>query len=372
MKKIVSLLLVISIITTMGLNLFALENNTIIKDSSLEDFSSSYLLIHKEMVKSNTGNYPDDIVVKKLTDFSGNELELIETGKSGYYIFDPVSGQYIEFSPNAPSPYLNKFGELKYFGPKCYYVKDGKTFSHTIVEDQKNISEDKLFLLQQNFDVIISETRKNKDYSVLSLMNNSKIEKSVLTNRFSTMSYQDIYIPAPSYIWDAVYPPNLGASCGYVATCIVLNYWNQRKRNAGIIPSKFLDSKGQLKTSGYTLQDHLLSYGYGQSSTGWTICDVLNDYCDEFNISATASWGLGKIGANSELEEGRPVILFGWLPDVSGSGNVNHAVTAYGIRYGDYIKRYIVHYGWRGYEKVYLGEDTWIGGIGTNTRFVLN
>lgn len=374
MKKIVSLLLVVSIITTMGLNLFALENTEIMKESKLKDTVSSYLPIHKEMVKSTTGHYPDDIVVKKLTDLAGTELELIETGKSGYYIFDPVSGQYIEFSPNAPSPYLNEFGEIKYFGPKSYYVKNDKTFSHTIIEDQKNISEERLFLLQDNFDIMMEESRKNKDYDVLSLMNNTKFEKSALTDTFSTRSYQDIYVPAPSYIWDAAYPANLGESCGYVAACLVLQYWNRRNPSAGVVPSQFLDSSGQLKTTGYTLQDHLLSYGYSESSYGWTIRNVLNDYCDEFNVSATASYSFGKIGVNSQILDGRPVILFGKVPDVQYDHEpiINHAVTAYGIRYGTYVNRYIVHYGWSGYEQVYLGENTWIGGIGTNTRFVLD
>lgn len=127
---------------------------------------------------------------------------------------------------------------------------------------KKNISEDKLFLLQDNFDIMIEKSRKNKDYDVLSLMNNTKFEKSALTDTFSTRSYQDIYVPAPSYIWDAAYPANLEESCGYIAACLVLQYWNRRNPSAGVVPSQFLDSSGQLKTTGYTLQDHLLSYGY--------------------------------------------------------------------------------------------------------------
>lgn len=116
--------------------------------------------------------------------------------------------------------------------------------------------------MQDNFDIMMEESRKNKDYDVLSLMNNTKFEKSALTDTFSTRSYQDIYVPAPSYIWDAAYPANLEESCGYIAACLVLQYWNRRNPSAGVVPSQFLDSSGQLKTTGYTLQDHLLSYGY--------------------------------------------------------------------------------------------------------------
>lgn len=167
MKRILSLFLIIMMMTFSS-NSSALEQNE-------KEATSKYLSVHIAKVKSITGLYKDDIEIKKLTDNSGNEFELIETGKSGYYIFDPYSGRYLEYSKDAPSPYLGKSGELKYFGPKCYFnANDGK-YAHTINSNAKELNKKELSVMQNNFDQMIGESRKTKDNNVLSFIKENRV-----------------------------------------------------------------------------------------------------------------------------------------------------------------------------------------------------
>lgn len=74
---------------------------------------------------------------------------------------------------------------------------------------------------------------------------------------------------------------------------------------------------------------------------------------------------------NKELSRNHPVILCGSFkvknvqPETRASDNGGHCVVAYG-RQG--TKNYIVHYGWKGYGKVYLNS----GVIGSSAQFWLN
>lgn len=73
-------------------------------------------------------------VFKELDDGNGRLFILVENGEKGYYIFDQISGKCLEYSEDAPSPYLNKFENLYYFGPFNYYEKEDETFTHTITK----------------------------------------------------------------------------------------------------------------------------------------------------------------------------------------------------------------------------------------------
>lgn len=101
--------------------------------------------------------------------------------------------------------------------------------------------------------------------------------------------------------------------------------------------------------------------------------DVLIDYCNEYGISATASYYIGKIGVANSLKNGRPAIIFGLLTSTPSAaslsskattGKVEHAVTVYGTK-GNY---FICHYGWSEYSHVLLDA----GLIGSCTLFQLN
>ena len=151
---------------------------------------------------------------------------------------------------------------------------------------------------------------------------------------------------------------------------MILNYWHIVKGND--IDSSFHDSNGNLKTTGNTLQDKLLSYGKSNSSWGLTIRDVLIDYCNEYGVAATSTYYVTNFDIFAEVGRNRPVIVFGYFPDSPGQvqsrGKVFHAVTAYGTSTSGLVTKLIVHYGWSGYSHVTLDG----GLVGSSTQFVLN
>ena len=69
------------------------------------------------------------------------------------------------------------------------------------------------------------------------------------------------YIPGWTYIRWAIYPTNKHDTCGYTAACLLLNYYNNLPGplQGKMIPKEFFGPNGKLKTTGYTLQDKLLT-----------------------------------------------------------------------------------------------------------------
>ena len=198
---------------------------------------------------------------------------------------------------------------------------------------------------------------------------NSRASVNRLQSHFSARATNK-YIPNYKYIKNAIYPANENNTCGYTAACLILNYWHKVKGN--VIDSSFLDSNGNLKTTGNTLQDKLLSYGKSNSSWGLTIRDVLIDYCNEYGVAATSTYYVTNFDIFAEVGRNRPVIVFGYFPDSPGQvqsrGKVFHAVTAYGASTSGLVTKLIVHYGWSGYSHVTLDG----GLVGSSTQFVLN
>lgn len=226
--------------------------------------------------------------------------------------------------------------------------------------------------LQSAFDTALQNSRTQKDTEVLALMQtnlNSRASVNRLQSHFSARATNK-YIPNYKYIKNAIYPANENNTCGYTAACLILNYWHKVKGN--VIDSSFLDSNGNLKTTGNTLQDKLLSYGKSNSSWGLTIRDVLIDYCNEYGVAATSTYYVTNFDIFAEVGRNSPVIVFGYFPDSPGQvqsrGKVFHAVTAYGTSTSGLVTKLIVHYGWSGYSHVTLDG----GLVGSSTQFVLN
>lgn len=319
-------------------------------------WDTTEMVNHKSMLASN-GIDAKNMSTKTLADLSGNTFTLVETGEKGFYIYDPVSNKYLELSTEAPSPYLGYEDNLYYFGPLCYYVKNGDQFVHTITKE--TMSEDGGRIARKEFSSALTNVRS------------ASVQSDTASIRGSFLASKNKYIPNGGYIRFAKYPPNECNTCGYIAACLVLFYWH--KTNGGIIAPEYLDN-GWLRTTGTTLQDKLLTYGSSNSSWGKTIRDVLISYCSDRGIAATSYYYVGKLGVTSSINAGRPAIIFGWLtsnPSPASvasadavQGNVFHAVTAYGQN-GRY---FICHYGWSGYEHVLLDE----GLVGSCTLFQLD
>ena len=324
-------------------------------------------LIHEENIKLQTGEYASELITKTLHDLSGNEFDLIETGDIGYYIFDSESGKYMEQAPNSPSPYLDEYDNLYYFGPMNYYKKVGNQFEHTLFPEKYSFSVGDSAEIQAAFDQGVSRLRETKDAEVLALLSQDGVGADAVRASFDRRSTTTIYIPGFTHIQNATFPENENGTCGYTAACIVLYYWHKMK--PPVVNSTFLDSNGKLKKDGYTLQDKLLSYGYSTDTWAATICQVLIDYCDEYGVDGESTFTLLMLGIDTELNANRPVILFGLLPEDPDTmdGYAMHAVVAYGLSTntstGD--TDFVVHYGWENYENVILEKSL----IGSYTKF---
>lgn len=331
MKKILSVLLASLLLLSTSATAFAMETETN-ADNWLVS-ANQHQIIHNAKIAAETGQNVT-LTTKILSDLSDNHFELVEVGDTGYMIFDPQSGKYLEEALDSPSPYLGLSENLYYFGPLNYYQLSGDKFVHTVIHNEYDMSFAECRSLQSAFDTALQNSRTQKDTEVLALMQtnlNSRASVNRLQSHFSARATNK-YIPNYKYIKNAIYPANENNTCGYTAACLILNYWHKVKGN--VIDSSFLDSNGNLKTTGNTLQDKLLSYGKSNSSWGLTIRDVLIDYCNEYGVAATSTYYVTNFDIFAEVGRNRPVIVFGYFPDSPGQvqsrGKVFHAVTAYG------------------------------------------
>lgn len=374
MKKLIASMLVVALACTLTVPAFAYESELATSEymkNSLESIQQ-HENIHLAKIAAETGEVDAPITTKILSDLNGNYFELVEMGTSGYLIFDPQSGKYLEEALDSPSPYLGLNQNLYYFGPLNYYQLQQNTFVHTLLPEEYNFSIDVGTDVQSAFNVALQRSRSQTDTKVLAAMQieTNSAKSADLQAYFSTTRATNEYIPDYTYIKNAIYPKNKDGTCGYTAACLILNYWHRYERR--IIDNSFLDSNGNLKKTGTTLQDKLLSYGDSNDSWGKTIRDALIAYCNEYGVSATSTYYITNFDIFAEVGRGRPVIVFGYFPDSPGQvptrGKVFHAVTAYGTSTSGLTKKLIVHYGWLGYEHVTLDG----GLVGSSTQFVLN
>ena len=113
-------------------------------------------------------------------------------------------------------------------------------------------------------------------------------------------------------------------------------------------------------------------FGYGYSSWGGSIANVINSFAKTKKFKAVAGSGVGANLAYREIKNNkRPSILFGSLKKPNGSGKVKHAVVAYGLKVPkdtfNEFNTYVCHYGWNGYAKVNISG----GLIGSVTSYTI-
>jgi len=362
LKKCISFSLCLIMLFSVSISAFAASESS--------DRKSALMIIHEETIRATSGEYANDIAIKTLFDLDGNEFELVETGSNGYYIFDRVSGKYLEKAADAPSPYLGLEDDLYYFGPMNYYQLKDNLYEHTRLSRDYDCSTATAQLLQSEFASALGISRAVTNDLLIGLISQRSVRSQDIQAYFTQTRATNTYITNSNYIRYAVYPANVNGTCGYTAACLILNYWH--KSVGGVINSAFLDSSGNLKTTGHTLQDQLLSYGNSNGSWGKTIRDALIGYCNDYGVSATSTYYVTNWDIFAEVGRNRPVIVFGSFPSdplsSSSRGSISHAVTAYGKSTEWWGSMLIVHYGWSGYEHIILDS----GLVGSSTQFILN
>lgn len=230
MKKILSVLLASLLLLSTSATAFAMETETN-ADNWLVS-ANQHQIIHNAKIAAETGQNVT-LTTKILSDLSDNHFELVEVGDTGYMIFDPQSGKYLEEALDSPSPYLGLSENLYYFGPLNYYQLSGDKFVHTVIHNEYDMSFAECRSLQSAFDTALQNSRTQKDTEVLALMQtnlNSRASVNRLQSHFSAR-VTNKYIPNYKYIKNAIYPANENNTCGYTAACLILNYWHKVKGN---------------------------------------------------------------------------------------------------------------------------------------------
>ena len=158
-KKIISFGLVISCLMQ-GMVTYAAENvnrdaeneQTVSDENDVrlaEDLNESNIVLAEEREKAvfeskvavTSGNSVSISRVKEIEDFSGNKYSVIECAPTGYYIYHNESGNFVEYSAESNSPYLNVSGKIYYGGPTFYYVENEGKYCHTITDEEFLISD---------------------------------------------------------------------------------------------------------------------------------------------------------------------------------------------------------------------------------------
>ncbi|OCN00391.1 hypothetical protein A7X67_02050 [Clostridium sp. W14A] len=295
---------------------------------------------------------------KPLLDFAGNKYDLVECSPTGYYIIHPESGIVVESATNAKSPYKGFYSNLYYGGPTYYYVKSDKGYVHTIegttitdvdaASEQCNEINSKL-ISQANIEVAdYIKGKSSKLDTTQSLANLNSADYWVVDHDwFSYNSVSFGYVD--------------GGYCGYVASNLILKYWNYV--GGHYLPSQYAS------ISSTTLTNELIAIGknlgYGAATWASQITNVINTFCNQNSLSACSSWHAGTSGMINEISTyQRPIILFGNLANAG-----NHAVVAYG--YNEYenpgFYTFVCHYGWDGYADIHIyGGDSVFG---SNTQY---
>ena len=112
-------------------------------EKNSEDSRLLSVLSERVTLMSNNSEELSISQIKDVHDFSGELYQVVECSPRGYMIYHPASAVVVESSPTSFSPYKDYSGEnLYYGGPTEYYVRNEKTFNHTITNESINLAVD--------------------------------------------------------------------------------------------------------------------------------------------------------------------------------------------------------------------------------------
>lgn len=310
------------------------------------------------------------IANKVLYGFDGTIFLLTEFEGMGYMISHAISGEIVEYSVSAPSPYNGFISELYYAGPTLYYVFNGADYVHTITGDKISISDTYYISSLRN-----ASSQINQDLNE----NASILQRDYASNFNTTDSIGQIahinadtnstyYISGGARLkymsTEKLMGYMSGGVCGYIATGLLL-YWFDEIGGSDSLINDFTylnSSKSGFLDASFT--KHLRTFGQSNdttvnfaSETLTSINDVINAYCEYYRIDVSTQPTIIPTNSyikNKLIEQNSPVLVFGSLKSPTDNSSINHAVTAYGYTStGDII----VHYGWSGYSNVVLNKN---------------
>lgn len=312
------------------------------------------------------------LAIKNLKDFSGDSYIIVECEPTGYMIYHPETGVFVETSPSSISPYSNCDGsELYYGGPAEYYQIIGSDYVHTITSEKYNYS-DYTSLFKSISTLISSELEKIKNVALLDYIINNE-EDAYNTTDVSIASTSG-GLPSAQQEWFRNLNPHgyftiptsstnsSAGGCGFIGLNMIYGWFDKFKSD------NFMDntywtssSKVALKSGDSSFSRYLYDLDPKDSTTSVHIHNVSEQYLELRNITnidhTSRYWGFFTAATiKGILDNGYPVELFGSLADPPGytygdGSKSGHAVVAYAYTV-DSSTNYICHYGWTGYTEV--------------------
>lgn len=354
-KRILSLLLMLALVISFSVTAFATDAFT--KEADLTTVRVASLT---EQKISSLGIKLGVDKVKLITDFNANEYALVECDPKGYFIYHIDSGICVEYNLNAQSPFINVTGEALYGGPTYYYEKDNNVYTHTVIDstlDYRAVADMTEQCRAWNTEMLACADVATANYIQGKSDSLPVLASATYTNYW--VSYRSFFTSATSN-----FGYRSGGYCGYIAANLILKYWDYRST---------IDLPTYNSHTGLT--NALIAIGedaYGSSTWAANISSIMNTYCKNNSLPEKANWAVGAFNVTSEIDNQRPVILFGNLSNYSAG---NHAVVVYGYNTyenpGYYTFR--CHFGWNStstndYTDVHVSGAT--GSIfGSNTKY---
>jgi len=279
--------------------------------------------------------------VKRLTDFNGFEYVLVESKPRGYIIFDQALTAPLLANPDAVSPYFGLYHNLIFGGVANYLFKpqiqprgNNTLFVHTILGSDIFVDEEQMQLLRED-----SMYRQN-------IIERESAQS--LISPFFLVQNQFIHVSHAYYIRDMITSGfNTTRNCGYVAAAMLVRYWANRRG----VP-QLMQGFSWNRNLVLAIQNGRVDSSWGScvdsALTDWSIARGINNMPGRHWFVPTSNYIFTRV------QNDRPVILFGMLPDVEkekSNATVAHAVVVHaagrtvtlGIPGGHFFH---VHYGW--------------------------
>lgn len=312
--------------------------------------------------------------IKTAYDFCGNEYKVIECEPTGYFIMVPESGMLTEFSCTSDSPYSAYTNEkMFYAGPTYYYVltseQNEDVFMHTI-ETDSYLTRSTVDSFRKKCEEIYTEYRSMVVPLARKYFLGDINEENLLMGLEDNHSANPSPLYMPNASWFTSHSSGFGyvsgGCCGYIAANLLLKYWHHSV-GAISLPSNHATINSTVLTN--NLLSIGSSLGYGYSLYASNLKNIMNQYLSTNNVAGSATYALFAYNVYNELNNNRPVVLFGSLYDPQNpSSNTNHAVVAYSYYYAsDGYLTFRCHYGWNGYANISVSSSN--STIGEHMRY---
>ena len=306
--------------------------------------------------------------IKSVSDFAGNKYTVVECSPTGYIIFNNEAALVLESAENSPSPYLGLTGNLYYAGPTHYYSYNSanNTYTHSILKTplseeeavtRKSVCRDAQIALAANADTEL-KAYIEMGYQRLSATPFADNTYKYVGDHRDFFKYMDT--KAEMSYWSTG-----GGACGYVASSIVLLYY-QNFHDTDIIDTDVYELT-DITSGYYTGEDFTAdlyqnigvdTLGYDNSLNASQVATVMRTYLKNERDITVYTWAINmptKAEVVAQLKQNRPVVYVDRWNDPSSDGETtDHDIVIYG--YGSNNKL-IAHFGWENYTHVEATSD---------------